>query len=287
LKENGPDPVIDKHILTEEWLEKKMRSKHVPVKALLLDQANISGIGNWVGDEIMYDAKLHPEQYSDTFDSAQVKKLHASIIHICKTAVDVLGDSDKFPDEWLFKHRWGKGKKDAPGTLPDGSQITFVTVGGRTSCVVPSVQKKTGAVAGDIGSSGDVKDDVKSKKAAGKKQVKVPAAKKRKEASELKEEDASNAVPAKAQAAKRQRGGKKSISINGADKLDENSEQKPEVDSDPKTKKRKSDKNPVSENSSRTKGARGAKEEDIASETIIPAQAEGRRRSGRIVGKSV
>jgi formamidopyrimidine-DNA glycosylase len=49
LKENGPDPVIDKHILTDEWVEKKLRSKHVPVKALLLDQANISGIGNWVG----------------------------------------------------------------------------------------------------------------------------------------------------------------------------------------------------------------------------------------------
>jgi formamidopyrimidine-DNA glycosylase len=49
LKENGPDPVIDKDVLTEEWLVEKMRSKHVPVKALLLDQANISGIGNWVG----------------------------------------------------------------------------------------------------------------------------------------------------------------------------------------------------------------------------------------------
>jgi formamidopyrimidine-DNA glycosylase len=41
--------VIDKDVFTEEWFEKKMRSKHVPVKALLLDQANISGIGNWVG----------------------------------------------------------------------------------------------------------------------------------------------------------------------------------------------------------------------------------------------
>jgi formamidopyrimidine-DNA glycosylase len=49
LKENGPDPVIDKDVLTEEYLEKKMRSKHVPVKALLLDQANISGIGNYIG----------------------------------------------------------------------------------------------------------------------------------------------------------------------------------------------------------------------------------------------
>lgn len=49
LKENGPDPVIDKDILTQEWLTRKLRSKKVPVKALLLDQANISGVGNWVG----------------------------------------------------------------------------------------------------------------------------------------------------------------------------------------------------------------------------------------------
>lgn len=52
LKENGPDPVIDKDILTEEWLVEKLQSKKIPVKALLLDQANISGIGNWVGDEV-------------------------------------------------------------------------------------------------------------------------------------------------------------------------------------------------------------------------------------------
>lgn len=49
LKENGPDPVIDKDILTAEWLEEKMKKRHVPVKAFMLDQANISGIGNWVG----------------------------------------------------------------------------------------------------------------------------------------------------------------------------------------------------------------------------------------------
>ncbi|KAE8453209.1 hypothetical protein EG329_011276 [Mollisiaceae sp. DMI_Dod_QoI] len=150
LKENGPDPVIDRDILTEEWLTKKMRGKHVPVKALLLDQANISGIGNWVGDEILYHAKLHPEQYSDTFSDTQLKQLHDSILHVCQTAVDLLGDSSKFPEEWLFNHRWGKGKKDAPKFLPNGEKITFLTVGGRTSCVVPSVQKKTGAVAGDL-----------------------------------------------------------------------------------------------------------------------------------------
>jgi formamidopyrimidine-DNA glycosylase len=76
--------------------------------------------------------------------------LHASILHICQTAVDLLADASKFPDDWLFSHRWGKGKKGAATTLPSGEKITFITVGGRTSCVVPSVQKKTGPVAAGI-----------------------------------------------------------------------------------------------------------------------------------------
>jgi formamidopyrimidine-DNA glycosylase len=49
LKENGPDPITDKDTLTVSWLTEKLMSKRVPIKALLLDQANISGIGNWMG----------------------------------------------------------------------------------------------------------------------------------------------------------------------------------------------------------------------------------------------
>lgn len=71
-------------------------------------------------------------------------------MHVCGVAVSTLADSEKFPDDWLFKHRWGKGKKDKPTKMPDGSAITFLTVGGRTSCVVPSRQKKTGVVAADV-----------------------------------------------------------------------------------------------------------------------------------------
>lgn len=144
LFENGPDPVIDKKIFTEDYLRLKMKSRHVPVKALLLDQAMISGIGNWVGDEIMYQAKLHPEQYSDEFSDEDIGTLYNAINYVCDTAVQHLGDSDKFPQHWLFNHRWGKGKKDSATTLPTGEKIIFLTVGGRTSCVVPSVQKKRG-----------------------------------------------------------------------------------------------------------------------------------------------
>ena len=243
LKENGPDPVIDKNILTEEWLMKKMKSKHVPVKALLLDQANISGIGNWVGyvfsdagpvcavltscsDEILYHAKLHPEQYSDTFSPAQLKQLHTSLRYVCQTAVDSLGDSSKFPEEWLFNHRWGKGKKDARTTLPNGAKITHITVGGRTSCVVPSVQKKTGLTAGDLkteegeGNKNGVKDSGRKKAPKGKKATpedekperggaKAVFSKKRKLAPEAEQDEPKKVQPeAKAKTKKRNAGGK-------------------------------------------------------------------------------
>lgn len=101
-------------------------------------------------DEVLYDAKIHPEQYSNTLTAAQVAQLHKSMRYVCQYAVDHLSDSSTFPEEWLFKHRWGKGKKDSVNTLPNGERFVYLTVGGRTSCVVPSVQRKTGPVAGDV-----------------------------------------------------------------------------------------------------------------------------------------
>ncbi|KAL1958632.1 hypothetical protein VTO42DRAFT_4229 [Malbranchea cinnamomea] len=175
LKENGPDPVVDKQLVTEEWLRAKLRKKKVPVKAFLLDQSQISGLGNWMGDEVLYHAQIHPEQYSDSLDDKQVKELHSAIHYVCATSVDLLGDSSQFPDDWLFRYRWNKGKKNAPQLLPNGDTITFITVGGRTSAVVPAVQKKTGPVAGDIpveeeeGSKAATKR-TKSRRAAAKKE---------------------------------------------------------------------------------------------------------------------
>jgi len=147
LKENGPDPVIDKEILTAEWLANKLKSKKVPVKALLLDQANISGVGNWVADEVLYQARIHPEQYSNTFSDEQMQELHRCLIEVTTIAVETMSEQSKFPENWIMKYRWDKGKKDG-NVLPNGEKITHLTVGGRTSAVVLSRQKKTGAVTG-------------------------------------------------------------------------------------------------------------------------------------------
>lgn len=174
LVENGPDPVVDKDVFTEDYLKQKMKARHVPIKALLLDQAMISGIGNWVGDEVLYHAKLHPEQYSNEFSDDQMHQLYKSICYVCQLACDKLADSDQFPDDWMFNYRWGKGKKHSH--LPNGQRLAFLKVGGRTSCYAPDVQKNTGHVAEGVKEEPIVSEDdeqPKKKKTAAKSRAKT------------------------------------------------------------------------------------------------------------------
>lgn len=144
LSDNGPDPVLEPVSL--QWLRGQLEARKVPVKAWLLDQSAIAGIGNWVGDEILYHARIHPETYTNTLSEEQSEKLHKALCDVTKLAVDTEADTSKFPDNWLMLHRWGKGKgKGRNGKLgnklPTGEKVEFLTVGGRTSAFVPSLQK--------------------------------------------------------------------------------------------------------------------------------------------------
>ncbi|KAI5201993.1 hypothetical protein AUEXF2481DRAFT_864 [Aureobasidium subglaciale EXF-2481] len=273
LRENGPDPVIDKDILTEAWLEEKLKSKKVPVKALMLDQANISGIGNWVADEILYQARIHPEQYSYTFSSAQISALHKAMMDVCGTAVAVLSDSSKFPETWLMRYRWDKGKKDK-NILPNGDKIVHLKVGGRTSAIVPRVQKKTGKVAGDVESADEVSEDAAEspEEEATPKKAKATKAKSKKAAATAKDEDMEVVKPKRSRTTKRKAGTNEEDA--GAAVKSEEEEAKP-------VKKRQTKATKAEEtNTTKTK----TEQNDIKTEDT---EGSTRRRSGRLSGKGV
>lgn len=118
-----------------------LAKKGAPMKSLLLDQALFAGVGNWVADEILYQARIHPEQAGKTLTEQETETLYKTLVEICEFVVQVEGNTQKFPDNWLMLHRWGKGRK-AKQTTFDGHAVSHVTVGGRTSCFVASLQKK-------------------------------------------------------------------------------------------------------------------------------------------------
>jgi formamidopyrimidine-DNA glycosylase len=117
---------------------------------------------------VLYQSRIHPEQYSNTLPISALKLLHEKIHTVTTTAAAVLGDSEKFPSDWLFIYRWGKGRgkgKKGQGennVLPNGEKIVHITVGGRTSAVVESRQKK-------IKEEKDIPDTAKEVSSDGKK----------------------------------------------------------------------------------------------------------------------
>lgn len=154
----GFDPILTMPPLWE--FQTLVLKRSCPIKALLLDQSFSAGVGNYLADEILYQAKVHPEQRCNTFLQNQVEALHREVADVCRIAVEADADDEKYPSHWLFKHRWviftsirrsadlqnlrqGKGKKAQQSMkLPSGESATikWITVGGRTSAFVAEVQ---------------------------------------------------------------------------------------------------------------------------------------------------
>lgn len=142
------DPDPDHHGRPRPTLEefaKLVLSRKKPIKSLLLDQDRFAGIGNWVLDEILYHAQIYPgevisSKISDA-DSEVLAKLYESIIYVMEESVRVEGNVHEFPDDWLMLYRWGKGRKQPRPKTKLGHSVDYETIGGRTSCFVPELQK--------------------------------------------------------------------------------------------------------------------------------------------------
>jgi len=119
-------------------LHARLQKRKSPIKAVLLDQALFAGVGNWIADETLYHAGIAPKRLASTLTREEVTALHAALIKILGHAVGVEADYTRFPEDWLFHHRWGGGKG---ATELLGDSIVRETVGGRTTAWVPARQR--------------------------------------------------------------------------------------------------------------------------------------------------
>ncbi len=132
----GPDPLVDG--LTAAYVRDVLARRTPPIKAVLLDQSVFAGVGNWIADEVLYQARIAPARRARGLRPEEAERLRKKLLAVIGHAVKVGADDGRFPRSWLFHYRWGRGKAAA---VPGAGRIAFRTIGGRTAVWVPVVQR--------------------------------------------------------------------------------------------------------------------------------------------------
>lgn len=133
-----PPPVLSPRFTAkrlEAFLERKRRA---PIKSLLLMQEAFPGIGNWMADEILWRAEIRPDRLAGDLAGEERRRVWREARAVARGALKTVGvDFRDPPKDWLFHARWKKG-----GTCPrTGQPLDRTTVGGRTTCWSPALQK--------------------------------------------------------------------------------------------------------------------------------------------------
>ena len=87
----GPEPLDA--AFTAAKLRESLAHRRAPVKAVLLDQRAIAGLGNIYADEALFAARIHPRRLANTLTDAEVRRLHRAIRRVLNDAVGNRGSS--------------------------------------------------------------------------------------------------------------------------------------------------------------------------------------------------
>ena len=132
-----PAPPHEDSFTLEHFRSILRRHPRSPLKAVLLRQDRFAGIGNWMADEILWRARLHPQTSPSRLEADRERQLWREVRFVCRAALRIIAkDYSDPPPDWLFQHRWKDG-----GSCPrDGMELRRATIGGRTTAWCPLCQ---------------------------------------------------------------------------------------------------------------------------------------------------
>ena len=130
---------------TNDFFMNYIKEKNKNIASLLLEQNKICGIGNYIKNESLYEARISPHRNSNDLDDTEINKLYKAILHVAysnyiemmkmnKLSVDKMYKSIKTTVPYIFKV-YGNDKD------PLGNKITKEEIGGRKTFYVKSLQK--------------------------------------------------------------------------------------------------------------------------------------------------
>ncbi len=127
---------VDLLEIEEEDFIKALKGRKAPIKSLLLQQNKVAGIGNWIADEMLFQAGVHPAIKATQLTENQLSDLFRIAVDIVNISIAKDTHYGKFP-EGLFVNFRKEGviHPDHPN-----SPIQFIKVGGRGTYFVPEKQ---------------------------------------------------------------------------------------------------------------------------------------------------
>jgi formamidopyrimidine-DNA glycosylase len=137
--ELGPDaldPTLDRQAFAERLTDRKGQ-----VKAALMDQSLVVGIGNVYSDEILFQARLHPKTRVQDLSDEQVSALFQAMRRVLEVAIDSgAGAEDmteRLPEGYLLPHR-----RQGARCPRCGGEIQALKLSGRTAYLCPRCQPR-------------------------------------------------------------------------------------------------------------------------------------------------
>jgi len=94
LKKLGPEPLEDSYTFEQFTTALKKRSK-TSIKAALLDQTVLAGVGNIYADESLFMARIHPLTKVGDISSIKLKKLFNAVREVMSLSISLGGSSDR------------------------------------------------------------------------------------------------------------------------------------------------------------------------------------------------
>jgi formamidopyrimidine-DNA glycosylase len=107
------------------------------VKAILLNQRLIAGIGNLYADEILFRARMHPATQAAGLSDKDLRRLFRAVGYVLEKAIALKTDFNRLPKSWLLTHRGKRGRCPRCGRV-----LKSATIGGRTSWFCARCQKR-------------------------------------------------------------------------------------------------------------------------------------------------
>jgi formamidopyrimidine-DNA glycosylase len=127
----GPDALA----LDRRGFRTALAGRRGRIKAVLMNQAVIAGIGNLLADEILWQGRVHPARRLESLAPEELDRVHAKLRHVVRTAVERFDYVPRLRG-WLSHVRAQPGARCPRCRTP----LERTVIGGRTTWYCPSCQ---------------------------------------------------------------------------------------------------------------------------------------------------